>query len=141
MVIGTLLSSCGGGSHTGADDLRPSAHSSEAGTQARRAQAREALLMRQDAACDRVGDRLFACAVQDGQASMDEEAFAELEVSKLKAQYKRDFQASCMRSALSLRQVQIYEGCTAQDGGCDTLLSCLDKAQPQPQDSHHQQVP
>lgn len=92
--------------------------------------ALERLRMRQEASCKRAGEVLFACAVEDARASMSPEEFIALDVTALEPRYKSEFMARCMDSEMSLRQVEVYEGCLA-DTVCAVFVPCLDQAQPQ----------
>lgn len=85
--------------------------------------------MRQEAACDQVGEALFACAVEDARASMSEEELAKLDTDELRPRYKAEFMSECTASDMSLRQVKVFEGCL-QDTACAVFVPCLDAAQP-----------
>jgi hypothetical protein len=86
---------------------------------------------RRDAACDQLGPRLTACAVEDARA--------ELAAGKIKqADFDRDtapeiqrknteaFGKSCKGSKYTSRQVRVLEVCFREERACAPLLDCLD---------------
>lgn len=85
---------------------------------------------RRDAACDQLGPRLTACAVEDARA--------DLAAGKLtKAQFDRDtapevqrknteeFEKQCKGTVYSSRQVRVLEVCFREAARCEPLLDCL----------------
>jgi hypothetical protein len=111
---------------------RNGAHTASAPSEeARRQAALERLQARQEAACEQVGDVLFTCAVEDARATMSPEELAALDVAALEPQYKAAFRGQCTTSDMSLRQVEVFEGCLA-DTTCDVFVGCLDAARPRP---------
>jgi hypothetical protein len=103
-------------------------------TQQQQSSEREAALARlrerQEAACEKVGKALFACAVEDAKATMSPEDFASLDTKQLEPEYMREFLGECLSNEMSSRQVGVYENCT-QDTRCAVFVSCLDTARPQ----------
>lgn len=104
------------------------------GDQDRRAAAAARLEARQSAACQRVGEVLFACAVADAEATMSPEELAELDAESLKPAYMQEFLGKCRGSEMSPRQIGVYEECLA-DTRCEVFVSCLDRARPQDEDA------
>ena len=96
----------------------------------RRQQAENDLVMRQEAACDRVGGLLFHCSVEDARKTMTAEEFAQLRPDELQPRFMEEFMAECLDSKMSLRQIKVYETC-ADNPACEDFIPCLDDAQRQ----------
>ena len=86
---------------------------------------------RRDAACEQLGPKLTACAVEDARA--------DLAAGKItKAQLDRDiapevqrkntekFLEACKGASYSSRQVRVLEVCPKEESECGPMLSCLD---------------
>ena len=89
-----------------------------------------ALERRRDAACDRLGPRLTACAVEDARADF---AAGKIDRAQLTADTAPDVQrrltakflASCTGARYSSRQVRVLEVCDREETACAPLLACL----------------
>jgi len=94
------------------------------------ASQRTAIEVRRDAACEGLGPRITACAVEDARADL---AAGKVE----KAQFDRDtapevqhkhteaFEAACKATAYSSRQIRVLEVCLGAESACGPLLDCL----------------
>ena len=96
-----------------------------------------ALDSRRDAACDQLGPKITACAVEDARA--------DLAAGKIdKAQLDRDiapeiqrkntekFLEACKGASYSSRQVRVLEVCFREETRCAPLLDCLGHLSDQP---------
>lgn len=92
---------------------------------------------RRDAACEQLGPKLTACAVEDARA--------DLAAGKIdKAQLDRDtapeilrkntekFLEACKGASYSSRQVRVLEVCFREEARCAPLLDCLGHLSDQP---------
>jgi hypothetical protein len=94
------------------------------------ADTRTAIERRRDAACDQLGPKLTACAVEDARANL---AAGKID----QAQYDRDtapaiqrkntdeFEQACKGTAYVSRQIRVLEVCFQQEPACAPLLDCL----------------
>lgn len=94
------------------------------------ADTRTELERRRDAACETLGPRMTACAIEDARATMSAEELAKLDVEATAPIHTREFVKSCQAQALSSRQVRVYEVCLREERECDPLIACLDNANP-----------
>lgn len=131
VALAVLAPACSGRAREGAA-ARPVEQPAQ---QSDREAALAELRARQEAACEGVGKKLFACAVEDARASMRPEEFAKLEPEQLEAEYVSRFQDECLEKDMSPRQVNVYEGCL-QDTRCEVFVPCLDAARPQQPVAH-----
>lgn len=128
------LGGCGGSrSGNGASDSSSEAASDAAAAQeatreAKRQRAEQQLQQRQEAACDRVGDEIYRCSVEDARETMTPEEFAELEPEKLAPMWKAKFMEECAAGKMSLRQIKVFETCV-ETPECAVFIPCLDGAQ------------
>lgn len=91
----------------------------------------ERLQRYQEAACDQVGTVLTECAVEDARKQLSPEELAKLDIEKTATLHKAEFVARCTESAMSLRQVKVFDGCLAGKTSCEAFLDCLDQAKPE----------
>jgi hypothetical protein len=121
--LALAMLACGGGAAPTAEPTTPSTPPPAADT-------RTAIERRRDAACDQLGPKLTACAVEDARAS--------LTAGKIdQAQYDRDtapaiqrkntdeFDRACKSTTYSSRQIRVLEVCFQQEPACGSLLDCL----------------
>ena len=120
---------CGGSQRKPDADPPPALAASDGG--ARTAPAdRTQIDSRRDAACEQLGPKITACAVEDARA--------DLAAGKIdKAQLDRDtapeilrkntekFLEACKRASYSSRQVRVLEVCFREETRCAPLLDCL----------------
>lgn len=127
LVFVVALAACGSKSSTpianaGSGDTEPAGPVTDSRTD---------LEKRRDAACQTLGPRITACAVEDAKQ--------ELAAGKVK---QKDFDAStspdvqrkntdefieaCEKAQYSSRQVRVLEVCQREESQCEPLLACLD---------------
>ena len=107
------------------DDLRPGSGSDGAG-----GGGGSEIDQRRDAACEALGPRMTACAIDDARRTMTAEELAELDVEQTAPIHTREFVKSCQTQTLSSRQVRVYEVCLREETACDAMIACLDNANP-----------
>src|SRR5688572_22249687 len=111
VVCGQLVAGCGGKSPPPADP--------EPVVAADAPPARTELERRRDAACDQLGPKLTACAVDDAKKTMSAEELAKLELDKTGPAHTRKFVEDCQSQQLSSRQVRVYEVCLKEETACE----------------------
>lgn len=84
------------------------------------------LRVQQAGACRPMCERLTACSIEDAQAKLSEEDFAELELDTTAPRHTDECDRSCNANALSPRQVQVIRDCVSADSDCPTFIACLD---------------
>jgi hypothetical protein len=99
------------------------------------ADTRSAIEKRRDTACEALGPRITACAVEDAkkdvasgkvtQAQFDQDASPDVQ-HKNSAEFIKD----CESHAYSSRQVRVLEVCPQAETVCDPMLACLDNINP-----------
>jgi hypothetical protein len=125
-VIGTAtagLAGCGGPSHA-ADDS-PANRSPVAAVD-----TRTPIEQRRDAACERLGPKITACAVADARADLaagkvDQRQFARDTAPEVQQRNTEEFARSCKKAQYSSRQVRVLEVCLHEETECAPLLDCL----------------
>ena len=88
------------------------------------------LELRRDAACEALGPKITACAIEDARRTMTPEQLAELDPEKVAPVHTREFIKDCKERSLSSRQVRVYEVCMREESACEPLLACLENAAP-----------
>ena len=87
---------------------------------------------RRQAACEQVGAKVAACAVEDTRndkahpPTKDELA----QLDQTAAIDKREYVKKCVDGPMSSRQVRVMEVCVQQETQCDPFLACLDNMKP-----------
>jgi hypothetical protein len=116
------LSGCGGPQH------------SEGGAAAAPASApadpRTPIERRRDAACEQLGPKLTACAVEDAGASLasgkiDRSQFERDTAPAIQRKNTEEFDKACKGERYSSRQVRVLEVCFRDESRCAPLLECL----------------
>jgi len=132
LVAGTLtvvglggLPACGGAQHA----------SDGEGSAARQQPApvtdpRTPIEQRRDAACDRLGPKLTACAVEDARANLaagkiGRDQFDRDTAPAIQHKNTEEFAKACKGTAYSSRQVRVLEVCFREETQCAPLLDCL----------------
>lgn len=92
---------------------------------------RTELERRRDAACETLGPRISACAVEDAKADFaagktSKEQFEKDTASGVVKKNTDEFIKDCRGHSYSSRQVRVLEVCQKEESECDPLLSCLD---------------
>jgi predicted small lipoprotein YifL len=118
LVLASLLSvaiaACGG------KDPAPAAPSAPAEP----GDDRTEIERRRDAACEELGPRLTACAVEAAELK-------ELDLDNTAPVHTREAIDDCKSRDLSSRQVRVYEVCLREETACEPLAACLDHAKPE----------
>jgi hypothetical protein len=90
---------------------------------------RTPLERRRDAACDQLGPKLTACAVEDAKAELaagkvSKKQFDEDTAPAVQAKNTEEFGKKC-RVQMSSRQVRVLEICFKEETDCAPLADCL----------------
>jgi hypothetical protein len=85
---------------------------------------------RRDAACDQLGPKLTACAVEDARASLaagkiDKAQFDKDTAPAVQRRHTEKFETACKAKPYSSRQVRVLEVCLREETRCGPLLECL----------------
>jgi hypothetical protein len=83
---------------------------------------------RRNAACEKVGAKVAACAVEDTRNDKQHPPTPDelRDLPKTEEIDKREFIKKCDAAEMSSRQVRVMEVCLAQETACDPFLACLD---------------
>ena len=86
---------------------------------------------RRDAACDRLGPKLTACAVADTRddlaaGKIDQREFERLTAPEWQDKLTARWLSDCKGARYSSRQVRVLEVCFREETECDPLLQCLE---------------
>ena len=92
---------------------------------------RTELERRRDAACETLGPRISACAVEDAKADLaagkvSKEQFDKDTASGVVKKNSEEFVKDCRGHDYSSRQVRVLEVCQKEESECEPLLTCLD---------------
>jgi hypothetical protein len=118
-----VLAACGGSQRRpGADPPREPPPAA--------ADPRSPIEKRRDVACEQLGPRLTACAVEDARADLAAGKIGKTQFDRDTApevQHKNteEFLKACRGAAYSSRQVRVLEVCFHEETGCAPLLDCL----------------
>jgi hypothetical protein len=94
------------------------------------ADPRTPLARRRDVACEPLGPRLTACAVEDARADLAAGKIGKTQFDRdtaAEVQHKNteEFLKACKGAAYSSRQVRVLEVCFHEETRCAPLLECL----------------
>lgn len=92
---------------------------------------RTELERRRDTACETLGPRISACAVEDAKADLaagkvTKEQFEKVTASGVVKKNSEKFVKDCSGHDYSSRQVRVLEVCQREESECEPLLACLD---------------
>lgn len=92
---------------------------------------RTELERRRDVACETLGPRISACAVEDAKADLaagkvSKEQFDKDTASGVVKKNSEEFVKDCSGHDYSSRQVRVLEVCQKEETECEPLLACLD---------------
>ena len=95
-----------------------------------RTPARTPIERRRDAACEQLGPKLTACAVEDARASLatgkiDRAQFERDTAPAIQRKNTEEFEKACKAEPYSSRQVRVLEVCFRDESRCGPLLDCL----------------
>lgn len=116
-----VLVACGGAQHP--DDVAPAPAPAAAAP-------RSPIERRRDAACDALGPRITACAVEDARADLTAGKIGKADFDRdtapdIRAKNTEKFVDECKSHAYSSRQVRVLEVCPHDETQCEPLLACL----------------
>ncbi len=85
---------------------------------------------RRDAACDQLGPKITACAVEDARASLaagkiDRPQFERDTAPAIQRKHTEEFGTACKGHPYSSRQIRVLEVCFHEETRCAPLLDCL----------------
>jgi len=85
---------------------------------------------RRDAACDQLGPKITACAVEDARADfaagkIDRPQLERDTAPAIQRKHTEEFAKACKGEAYSSRQVRVLEVCFREEARCGALLECL----------------
>jgi hypothetical protein len=94
------------------------------------ADTRTPIQRRRDAACDQLGPKITACAVEDTRADfaagkIDQATLDRDTAPAIQHKNTEKFQTECKSHAYSSRQVRVLEVCFHEEPRCGPLLDCL----------------
>lgn len=92
---------------------------------------RTELERRRDTACETLGPRITACAVEDAKADLAAGKVSRAQFDKDTAsgvvkKNSEEFVKDCSGHDYSSRQVRVLEVCQKEETECEPLLTCLD---------------
>lgn len=92
---------------------------------------RTLLERRRDVACEALGPRITACAVEDAKRDLasgkvTQRQFDQDTASGVQRKNSEEFVKACKQQAYSSRQVRVLEVCPKSETQCDPMLACLD---------------
>jgi hypothetical protein len=85
---------------------------------------------RRDAACEKLGPKITACAVEDARAALaagkiQKKDFDQDTAPAVQHKNTDEFIKTCKSASYSTRQVRVLEVCFQEEPRCDPLLECL----------------
>jgi hypothetical protein len=121
LILALALTGCGGPHAANGEPAAPSAPAAD---------RRTAIEQRRDAACDQLGPRLTACAVEDAQADRAAGKITQQQLERDTApdilrKNTEQFLDVCKRTAYSSRQIRVLEVCPRAETRCAPMLDCL----------------
>ncbi|HEY0480273.1 MAG TPA: hypothetical protein VGD37_22290 [Kofleriaceae bacterium] len=92
--------------------------------------ARTPIEQRRDAACQQLGPRITACAVEDARARLaagkiDQRQFDADTAAAVQRKHTEEFDKACKGASYSSRQIRVLEVCFHEETRCAPLLDCL----------------
>lgn len=123
LAVVVWLAGCGGAPRAGGDEP-------PAPGVAPAADARTPIERRRDAACERLGPKITACAVSDARADLaagkiDQRQLAADTAPEIQQRNTEEFERACKKAQYSSRQVRVLEVCLREETECAALLDCL----------------
>jgi hypothetical protein len=133
----SIAAACGGSQRKpDTDRPAPAAAARDVGTATT---AATALDRRRDAACDQLGPKITACAVEDARADLaagkiDQAQLARDTAPEIQRKNTEKFLEACKGASYSSRQVRVLEVCFREETRCAALLDCLGHLSDKPAD-------
>lgn len=123
VALAAALVACGGPQRKPEGDAALENRSS--GTDTRRP-----IEMRRDAACEQLGPKLTACAVEDARADFAAGTIDKTQLDRdiapeIQRKNTDEFVKACRSASYSSRQIRVLEVCFHQEARCAPLLECL----------------
>lgn len=92
--------------------------------------ARTPIEKRRDTACEQLGPKLTACAVDDARADLAAGRVAQAQFDRdtapeVQRKNTEEFVTACKGASYSSRQVRVLEVCFREETRCAALLDCL----------------
>lgn len=92
---------------------------------------RTELEKRRDAACQTLGPRITACAVEDAKlqlaaGNVKQKDFDASTAPDVQRKNTDEFIKACEKAQYSSRQVRVLEVCQREESQCEPMLACLD---------------
>lgn len=88
---------------------------------------------RRDSACEHLGPRITACAVEDAKKALaagdiKQKQYDDITRSEVLKKNTAEFVEKCEKPATpySSRQIRVLEVCPSSESECDPLMTCLD---------------
>ncbi|HEY5924149.1 MAG TPA: hypothetical protein VIV11_20860 [Kofleriaceae bacterium] len=86
---------------------------------------------RRDVACETLGPKVTACAVEDAKAQLaagkvKQKDFDATTSADIQRKNTDEFIKACMKQSYSSRQVRVLEVCQTEETQCEPMLACLD---------------
>ncbi len=96
---------------------------------------RSAIEKRRDVACEALGPRITACAVEDAKrdvaaGKVTQEQFDKDASPAVQRKNSSEFIKDCESHSYSSRQVRVLEVCPTAETACGPMLACLDNVSP-----------
>lgn len=126
-----VLPACGGAQPAPRAEDGAARNTGSAGsTDPQVADPRAPIEQRRDAACEQLGPRLTACAVEDARADLaagkiTQDQFSRDTAPEVQRKNTEEFERACKSSHFSSRQVRVLEVCFRDEAACAPLLACL----------------
>ena len=92
--------------------------------------SRTPIEQRRDTACEQLGPKITACAVEDARARLaagkvDQQQFERDTAPAVQRKHTEEFEKACKGASYSSRQIRVLEVCFHQETQCAPLLECL----------------
>lgn len=122
LALLVLLAACGPKHSTPVNNDEPTGPAKDTRTEIEK---------RRDTACESLGPRVTACAVDDAKADFaagktSKEQFEKDTASGVVKKNTEEFIKDCRAHQYSSRQIRVLEVCQKEETECDAMLSCLD---------------
>ena len=122
-ALAVCLVACGGSQHKAEGDGAVANRSTATDT-------RTPIEKRRDAACEQIGPKLTACAVEDARADFAAGKITRAQLDRdiapeVQRKNTEEFLKTCQHASYSSRQIRVLEVCYREEARCAPLLDCL----------------
>jgi hypothetical protein len=122
-----VLAACGGSQRTASGEGGAAREPPDAPAER---DTRAPIERRRDAACDQLGPRLTACAVEDARAGFAAGKIDRAQLDRdtapaVQRKNTEEFGKACKGASYSSRQIRVLEVCFREETQCAPLLDCL----------------